>query len=156
LGLAASGVLIPYITEQGTVATLQVSSPVSSNPNVHMLFYDATCSRVGDSVGLPLTENDVAFQQISSAQGGPVPAGTNGLIRIADCDLSGFTLVPLSQPIHTRVYLFNASDGRSRVIEPIILDHAEFPGNPHTWSPLRTGAAFFAPLQTATVNTLVH
>jgi hypothetical protein len=51
------------------------------------------------------------------------------------------------------VYLFSAVDGRSRVLEPIILDTAESPGGPNTWSPLRTGATFFAPLQTAAVNT---
>jgi hypothetical protein len=39
------------------------------------------------------------------------------------------------------------------VLEPIILDTAESPNGPNTWSPLRSGATFYAPLQTATVHT---
>jgi hypothetical protein len=51
------------------------------------------------------------------------------------------------------MYLFSTVDGRSRVLEPIILNTAEFPSIAHWWSPLRTGADFFAPLQTAAVQT---
>jgi len=153
LTLAASGVLIPYFTDLSTVATLQVSSPVSDNPNLHLFFFDNHCNRIGPSVGMPLTTNDIAFQQVSSAQNGPVPVGTNGLITIAQATQSGFALQPLVNPIHARVYLFSAVDGRSRILEPIILNTAEFPTPVHWWSPLRSGGAFFAPLQTAAVNT---
>jgi len=153
--LAASGVLIPYFTSNSTVATLQVISPVSDNPNLHMRFFDATCALVGPSVGIPLTTNDIAFQQISSTQGGPITAGTNGLVAIANVDSSGFSSAPLEagHPIHARVYLFSPQDGRSRVVDPIILNTAEFPSLAHWWSPLRSGANFFAPLQTAVVQT---
>jgi hypothetical protein len=155
LTLAASGVLIPYITggAGGTVALVEVASPVGANPNLHMLFYNTTCDRVGDSVGMPETENDIAFQDVGLV----LPAGTSGLVAIAGSDLSGFVLVPLASPIHSRVYEFNPLDGRSRVFEPIIVDTAEFglaSGNPsNLWSPLRTAATFYAPLETATVNT---
>jgi hypothetical protein len=155
LTLAASGVLIPYITggAGGTVALIEVASPVAANPNLHMLFYNTTCDRVGDSVGLPETENDIAFQDVGSV----LPAGTSGLVAIAGADLSGFVLVPLTAPIHSRVYEFNPLDGRSRVLEPVIVDTAEFGvpsgNNSHIWSPLRTAATFYAPLETATVNT---
>jgi hypothetical protein len=160
LSLATSGVLIPYLTEvvagQATVATIEVASPVGPNPDVHMIFFNATCVRTGDSIGLDLTTNDIAFQQVGSAQGGPIVGGGNGIVAIAQVDPTGFGLTPLASPIHARIYLFNAADGRSRVVEPIILDSAEWPGAPHTWSPLRSGATFFAPQQTATVNTLLY
>jgi hypothetical protein len=157
LTLAASGVLIPFITGTtgGTVALIEVSSPVANNPNVHMLFYDNTCARVGNSVGLPLTVNDIGFVDVTKV----LPLGTSGLVAIAAVDASGFTLLPLPQgsPIHSRVYLFDASNSRSRVFEPIILDTGEFgvPSgvNSHIWSPLRTAATFYAPLETATIKT---
>jgi hypothetical protein len=153
LTLAASGVLIPYVTAGGTVSLLEVASPVSDNPNLHMQFFDANCNLVGPSVGMPLTTNDIAFQVVSASQGGTVPDGTNGLVAIAAVAADGFTNTFLEAPIHSRVYSFRASDGSSRVFEPIILDTAEFPGNPHTWSPMRTAATFFSPLQTASVHT---
>jgi len=153
LTLAASGVLIPYVTSGGTVALLEVASPVADNPNLHMQFFDANCNIVGPSVGMPLTTNDIAFQVVGVSQGGVVPDGTNGLVAIAGVGPDGFTNIPLENAIHSRMYTFNASDGTSRVLEPIILDTAEFPGNPHTWSPMRTAATFFSPLQTASVHT---
>jgi len=159
LTLAASGVVIPFLTAfpagQPVVSTLQVASPVSDNPNAHMFFFNADCARIPISVGIPLTTNDIAFQQIAAAQGGPIAAGVNGLITIAQSDPTGFSLIPLApgHPIHVRLYLFSTADGRSRVIEPIILNTAEFPSITHWWSPLRTGADFFAPLQTALIQT---
>src|SRR5262249_12798119 len=97
----------------------------------------------------------IAFQQVGSAQGGPITTGLNGLITLANVDATGFISTPLlfGHPIHARVYLFSAADGRSRVIEPIILNTAEFQSIQHWWSPLRSGGAFFAPLQTATIQT---
>jgi hypothetical protein len=153
LTLAASGVLIPFLSGAGDVSLLEVASPVGANAGAHMFFFDQDCKRTGDSVGLPATANDIAFLQIPSV--GLNPAVTAGLITIASVDPSGFLLVPLLNPIHTRVYVFNTGSGRSRVIDPIILDAAEFPGDPHTWSPLRSGATFFAPQETAQVSTRV-
>lgn len=159
LTLAASGVLIPFITGgtgegSGSVALIEVASPVGPNSNAHMLFYNDTCARVGDSVGIPLTENDIAFQDITKV----LPLGTSGLVAIAGVDPTGFTLVPLSNPIHSRVYLFSPTNGRSRVLEPIIIDPAEFgfASDGFTsglWSPLRTAATFYAPLETTTIKT---
>lgn len=153
LTLAASGVLLPYITNdgKGTVALIEVASPVLANPNLHMLFYNATCARVGESVGLPLTENHIGFFDPTKAGG--VGVINNGLVAIAGVDASGFILNPLQNAIHARVYEFTPSDGRSRVFEPIILDTAEFRGDPHTWSPLRSAATFYAPLETTTIKT---
>lgn len=152
LTLAASGVLIPFVTSNGTAALLEVASPVSANPDLHMNFFNSTCQQVGPSVGLPLTTNEVAFQQVQQPIGPLVP-GIDGLIAISSVQPDGFTPAPLESPIHARMYLFSSVDGTSRVLEPIVLDTAEFAGNPHTWSPLRTGATFFSPLNTATLHT---
>jgi hypothetical protein len=150
--LAASGVVVPFFTSGviGTTATLQVASPVGANPDAHMFFYNANCVRIPISVGIPLTTNDIAFQQLDASI---VPAGTDGLVALAKADASGFALVPLDFPIHARMYAFNATDGRSRVLNPIIVNAAEFPSVAHWWSPLRSGGTFFAPLQTGAVNT---
>ena len=157
LTLAASGVVIPFFTSGvvGTVATLQVASPTANNPDAHMFFFDASCARIPISVGIPLTTNDIAFQQVGSAQGGPVATGTDGLITLARADFSGFTLLPFldNNPVHARMYQFSSVDGRSRVLEPIIVNTAEFPSIAHWWSPLRTGATFFAPVQSTAVQT---
>lgn len=156
LTLAASGVLIPFITGGvgGTVALIEVSSPVDANPGIHMLFYGTDCARVGDSAGLPETVNDIAFLNPV----GPTPAGTSGLVAIAGVDVSGFSLVPIDAPIHSRVYEFTPSNGQSRVFEPIIIDRAElslsfFGTGENLWSPLKTGATFYAPPETALVKT---
>jgi len=153
LTLAASGVLIPYVTSGGTVALLEVASPVGNNPNLHMQFFDANCNKVGPSVGMPLTTNDIAFQVVGESQGGPVPDGNNGLVAISATGQDGFSNIPLESAIHSRMYVFSAEDGTSRVLEPIILDTAEFSGLFNTWSPMRTAATFFSPLQTASVHT---
>jgi len=152
LTLAASGVLIPYVTA-GSVSLVEIASPVSDNPNLHMQFFNESCNKVGPSVGMPLTTNDIAFQVVGVSQGGVVPDGTNGLVAVSAVGLDGFTNIPLENPIHSRVYVFSPSNGSSRVLEPIILDTAELPGLFNTWSPLRSAATFFSPLVTATVRT---
>jgi len=163
LTLAASGVLMPFFGDPGDVALLEVASPVGDNSGVHMFFFDANCNRVGDSVFLPLTVNDIAFLQVVGSVDAPgvldtfgffsgVSPTDGGLITIANSD-DGFTLDPLKNPIHSRMYLFNPSTGRSRIVEPIILDTFEYSGDPHTWSPLRTAATFFAPQENAPIST---
>lgn len=147
LTLAASGVVIPFYTAGGLVSTIQVASPVADNPNAHMFFFDSSCAKLDLSVGIPLTTNDIAFQQIGSNEGGPVTSGTNGLVTLAKADQTGFRLDPLENPVHVRMYVFRPGTGESRVIEPIIVNTAEFPSVAHWWSPLRSGATFYAPCQ---------
>ncbi len=156
LSLAASGVLIPFQTGAagGLVALVEVASPVASNPNLHMMFFNNTCARIGDSVFTPHTVNDISFTD----PGAFVSAGSQGLVAIAKSDISNLFLIPLQAPIHSRVYQFNPSDGRSRVFEPITLDTAEFgiafsSDGRNTWNPLRTAATFFAPKQDAVIQT---
>ncbi|HXJ79482.1 MAG TPA: hypothetical protein VMS64_12485 [Candidatus Methylomirabilis sp.] len=154
LTLAASGVVVPFFTSGnlGGIATLQVASPVGANPDTHLFFYRADCSRIPVSAGLPLTTNDIGFIQIADIIA-PFSPGLDGLVTLAKASQSGFTLIPLDNPVHARLYQFSTADGRSRVLESIILNTAEFPSVQHWWSPLRTGATFFAPLQTAAVAT---
>ncbi len=167
LSLAASGVVIPIIqastftsfndgVSRPFVALIEVASPVGlndgrggSNP-LHLVFHNATCTRVA-SIGLPETTNDIGFIDASQI----VPNLASGLVSIAG-SINANTLVPLSNAIHARVYEFGTADGRSRVHEPIILDSSEFSA-PATsyWSPLRTAATFYAPLETATVKTVI-
>lgn len=156
LTLAASGVVIPYFAVGGAVSLLEVASPVAANPDLHMLFFNATCARIEPSVGMPLTTNDIAFQPITPLAATPQPfpgVPTSGLIGIGSTGPDGFSNFPLQAPIHSRVYVFDPSDGTSRVLEPIILNTAEFPSQEHWWSPLRTAVTFFSPLVTATVHT---
>lgn len=149
--LASFGVVLPYSTSTalGAIALIQVASPVEQNLDAHMFFYQANCLRVGPSVGIPLTKNDIAFQAVNDI----VPSGTDGLIALAKADASGFTLIPLDNPVHARVYEFNSNTGRSTVLAPIIVNAAEFVSVAHWYSPLRTGATFFAPLQSQSVAT---
>jgi hypothetical protein len=155
LTLAASGVIVPYITSGGFITLLEVASPVADNPNLHMEFFDASCDRVPPSVGLPLTTNDIAFLNLPAQV--PTVAGNEGLITISGVQPDGFTPKLLENPVHARAYVFDASDGTSRVLEPIILDTAEWGLTSgvrfHTWSPLRTAATFFSPQQTSVVQT---
>lgn len=163
LTLAASGVLIPFLTSGplGTVALIELASPVGYNdsPALHLIFYNNTCVRA-ESVELELTINDIAFVNPAFS----VVSATNGLVAIGGIardpitgNLDHLRIGPLENPIHSRVYEFNPSDGRSRVFEPIIVDTAEFGVDfgftEKTWSPLRTAATFFAPFETATVKT---
>lgn len=154
LTLAASGVLVPFFGAGGAVSTIQVSSPVSDNPDTHMFFFDAGCSKTGPSVGIPLTTNDIAFQVITNSIPPAIPQtpilpSQNGLVALARADQTGFSLQPLlpGHPLHVRMYFFLPSNGFSRVIEPIILNTAEFAGLSHWWSALRTAATFYAPQQ---------
>lgn len=166
LTLATSGVVVPFLASGGIVTLLEVASPVADNPNLHMEFFNSACVGVPPSVGLPLTTNDIAFLNIPAQV--PTLAGVNGLITISGVAPDGFTPRLLDNPIHARAYVFDAADGTSRVLEPIILDTAEFGQttlrdfldandnaltNLHTWSPLRTAATFFAPQQTTVVQT---
>jgi len=151
LTLATSGVLMPFFGSPGDAALLEVASPVGDNSGLHMFFFDAACSRVGDSVGLPLTTNDIAFLQV----GNVVPGLNAGLITIGSVDPSGFELRQLESPIHSRMYLFSPATGLSTIVEPIILDTAEFSSTEHWWSPLRTAVTYFAPQETAVVKTKV-
>jgi len=153
MSLASSGVLIPYITggTAGLVATVEVASPVGPNIDLHMVFFNTTCDRIG-SASLPETTNDIGFVQVAATLA-PL-SNPSGLVAIAGT-VNGNALQPLTNPIHSRVYEFGTLDGRSRIFEPIILDSWDFSDPMHYWSPLRTAGTFFAPQETASVKTVI-
>lgn len=168
LSLAASGVLIPYVlSSTGDVSILEIATPVGQgglnrtgiNPDantptgnsIHIIFFDATCTRT-QSMGIDMTQNDLALIDF---RGFLASSTTPGLAAIGQVGASGFELLPLANPIHTRMYWFSVVGGalrHARVLEPIILDAWDGVGNPPpalnvlNWSPLRTGATFFAPV----------
>jgi YVTN family beta-propeller protein len=140
LSPAVGGALLPFFGNgaAGDVSILEVSSPVGPNPGLQATFFDASCTKISGSVGLPLATNDVAIFPISA-----VAPNTNGLVALAGTNPAVVNLpIPLNNPIHSRVYWFNAFTGRARVLEPITLRQLS---GTATWNPLRTGATFFAP-----------
>jgi hypothetical protein len=169
LQLAASGVLIPFQTgagPTGNVALVEVAAPVNDKPQLHMIFFNRDCAR-RQSTGADVTENGIVFVDPVGSNG--VVAGVSGLVAIARSD-NNQDMRPVRGGFHSRVYQFNPANGQSRVYEPIILDSFEFnssregdnqpnDSNPllghgtHIWSPLRSGATFYAPWETALVKT---
>jgi hypothetical protein len=148
LTLATSGVLLPYFGTGNNISILEVAAPVDEVPLGHMIFYNAACSRI-ESRPLPLTTNDVEVRTVAAA-GGLVPVSNqDGLVAIANTfnQLQLFPLVPhFEEALHSRMYWINVNANRFRVLEPIILQALETWDNPlTTWSPIRTGATFFAP-----------
>jgi len=155
LQLAATGTLIPFFNAApGDVTFLEIAAPVTAIFNGHLLFYNAACVR-GNSQEFPLTVNDVRI--VDTRASAP---GVNGLVAFASSSNTN-TLVPLlgSVPdpstgfltfsqntgVHTKAFWINATTQKTRVLEPIILQSAEsILTTDKTWSPLRTGATFFA------------
>ena len=146
LGLIASGAVLPYVGNgtiaPGSLSFLEVASPRQDNANLHMFFFDKTCKRQGQSVGLPLTTNDVEILRVDDLGGG---TPTEGLITMAQAASGGFTLQPLpsESPIHARVLWVNGVGDYIRILEPIAL--ANFDLESETWNPLRSAATFWAP-----------
>jgi len=147
LALAASGVLVPFFGSGNNFTLLEVAVPVGPLPqkiapgpppggfaNLHAILFSATCVRDG-SFNIPDTVNGTTLYSVT---------GGDGLVAIADLLPSGVDLGPLGNPLHTRAYWFNVGLDQFRVLEPIILDNFDNPGG-NLWSPMRTGATFFAP-----------
>jgi hypothetical protein len=155
LQLAASGTLIPYFNAaSGDLTFLEIAAPSTGIFNGHLVFFDATCQR-GNSQNFPLTNNDVNIVDTRASA-----AGLNGLVAFASSSdnthlvpLLGYvpvsgvatTLFSQNTGVHTKAFWLNATTGRTRVLEPIILSAAEYIANTSLqWSPLRTAATFWA------------
>lgn len=151
-GLVSAGALVPFFVSSGNESYLEISSPVGDNPNLHMIFFNENCARTGESVGLPMTVNDIAVFQLKDSFTG---AGT-GLAAIAGVDPSGFELRPLENPIHVRSFFVNVSQDAVRVVEPIALAGVGVVTDVQTWNPLRTAHTFFAPREDATFHTTLY
>lgn len=153
LGLIASGAVIPFVGSGGAItpatdnalSIIEVYSPVGDESLFHMFFFDSSCTRKGDSIGLPVTGNGVGLLRVDNIQttdGNP----PEGLIAAADVDSTGFALKPLANPVHMRMLWFDVTKGFARTLEPISILNAETSASMETWNPLRTAATFFTPL----------
>lgn len=152
LSLITSGMVLPYVGGGLGQSWLELESPVRGG-EVHMFFYDAACNRSGDSVNVALTANDVEFLRVDNIN----PANT-GLIAAAGVSPSGFELVPfVLGGLHARM-LWVTAEGNIRVLEPIALSTRDNDraGGSGTWSPLRTGATYFAPVQGGGASTTIY
>jgi len=158
LGLISSGAVLPFVGEgtiaPGSISFLEVASPREDNQNLHMFFFDKTCKRQGQSVGLPLTTNDVEILRVDDI-GGATP--TEGLLTLGQAASGGFTLQPLPEgsPIHARVLWVNGVGDYIRILEPIAISNFDLLTK--TWNPLRSAATFWAPPVTpGFLNTTIY
>ncbi len=152
LGLITSGAILPYVGSGTNASWLEVTSP-SGSASIHMFFFDTTCTRQGDSANLFVTENDVEFFRLDNLGNTP----TSGLATAADT-ADGFTLIPQLTPLHMRVLWVNVPSNFVRVIDAIsasTLDNDRL-GEGGFYNPLRTGAAFFAPLAGSGLETTIY
>jgi len=155
LGLITSGAVLPYLgagTPDGAMSFLEVYAPVAAT-SVHMFFFDVSCVRTGESAGLDLTANDVAIFRLDNT--GPLQP-TTGLVTIGSQSADGFSLLPLESEIHARVLWVNAAQDFVRVLEPIAISTVDNINGTGTWSPLRTGATFFAPVEIGGFHTTLY
>jgi hypothetical protein len=173
LGLISSGAVLPYFGSQGSTAFgsttnahseplspgsmsfLEVAAPVLGNLQFHMFFFSANCTRGPESVGLPLTPNDIQLFRLDyNNTQNPI----DGLVTAAQVDQSGFSLVPISvaNALHMRVLWVNAGADFMRTLEPIGLSNAESLSINGTWNPMRTGATFYAPLEGSGITTTIY
>jgi hypothetical protein len=152
LSLITSGAVLPYVGGGANMSFLEAYAP-NTSVVFHMFFFDPSCVRAGDSAQITLTENDVEFLRVDNLGNTP----TSGLVTGGGVDSSGFFLRPDLSPVHLRVLWVNAAQDYIRVIDPIALstlDNDSF-GGVGTWNNLRTGAAFWLPLEgTATQSAL--
>ena len=126
-----------------------------TSSEVHMFLFDSACVRGGPSINVPLTANDVALLRIDNI-GAPAP--TSGLITAGSSDGAGFTLLPFDGPIAARTLWANSNGNFVRVIDPIALSSASevLLSDTGGWHPMRTSAAFFAPLESGGLSTTIY
>jgi hypothetical protein len=170
LGLATSGVVLPYFADDGgaadpinlngDISILEAYAPNGPSLGFHMFFFNERCDRGGPSVGMPLTANDVELLVINAIKGTggqALPRPTRGLITAAAQDETGFELRPLdlASAVLTKVLWFNVTNDFGRQLEPIQIAS---PDSEDTffWNGLRTGAAFWSPLDQNGVRTTIY
>ena len=183
LSLAASGVLLPFFSDPaaGFVSVFELTSPVVpttigttlptdfTNP-MHAVFFTATCARNGSAADLFTAKQAKAL--ISSAPS--FFLDFNGLAAIAAAP-NGNDLLRRIFPFHSRVHWIDVKTGRLRELEPITvatflnLDAGFLPlvvnagegasitlGTPFEWNPLRSGATFVTPQESASLRASVY
>jgi len=161
VGLITSGAVIPFLGEGlagGGLSFLELYAPVRDT-TVHMFLFDAACVRQGPSLAVELTTNDIALLRVDNITGGP----TSGLITAGETDDGAFTLFPWDsgsgEVVAARTLWANSNGNFVRVIDPIALSSPSElldSSNEGGWSPMRTAAAFFAPLETGGLHTTIY
>jgi hypothetical protein len=153
LGLVTSGAVLPYVGFAGSASFLEAYSPVG-DAVLHMFFFDHNCVRQGDSANIDMTENDIEFLRVDNLGNTP----QNGLLTIGTPDVSGFFLLPNLAPVHLRMLWVHTSEDFIRVIDPIALSTLDNDsiGGVGVWSPLRTGATFWAPPEGREFQTSIY
>jgi hypothetical protein len=158
LGLISSGGLQPFVSTGGSVSVVEFAAPVNclggtgcTQFEFHLIFFTDACTQ-GNSVALPLTTNDVDVVTTLGLGSGSI----NGLVAFGITGATGAELLPIpnDRPVFARAHEINVANDYSRVIDPIGITHAEFPGA--FWNPMRTGAAFFAPPESGTFATSLY
>jgi len=164
VGLITSGAVLPFLGQGSTgtaLSFLELYAPVNAT-NVHMFLFDATCVRGGPSINVPLTANDTALIRIDNIGSG---APTSGLVTAGNSDAQGFTLFPWTGsdgagPVAARTLWANSAGNFVRVIDPIGLHSIDETflsvTNTGGWNPMRTAAAFFAPLESGGLHTTIY
>jgi hypothetical protein len=152
LTLATSGALLPFFGSGNNISVLETAAPVSNIPGMHVVFYNAFCTR-GEDRPLPLTTNDVDVRVIAANSPAVPVQNADGLVAIANLFQPNTVLTPLdwdiNEALHSRIYWFDLNDVKFRVLEPIILETfavGSF-GVAGVWNPIRTGVTFWAPDQ---------
>lgn len=172
LGLIVSGAVLPYWGDGASGANgfslLELYAPRYAT-NVHMFFYDVNCVRQGDSVNVDLTANDVEIIRVDAFGNTP----TTGLVAMADVDSTGFLLEPwdpFSHGVQARMWWVDVTKGFVRVVDPIAADTFDgqvnaaqfgryfnfFADSYGFYSPMRTGASFFAPREASPFATTIY
>jgi hypothetical protein len=157
LGLIASGGLMPFVSNDGSVTITEFASPVNCLgapatcpfDDFHLVFFTDACTRTV-SVNLPMSTNDVEVISTLALSSGFI----RGLIAFANTGGVGVEFAPLDWPVFARAHQINIGADYARVIDPISLLHGEFLGP--SWNRMRTGAAFFAPLDGGTFQTSLY
>jgi hypothetical protein len=157
LGLIASGGLMPFVSNDGSVTVTEFASPLNCNgapatcpfPDFHLVFFTDACTRT-ISVNLPMSTNDIEVITTLGLGSGSI----RGLVAFAATGGVGVEFNPLQWPVFARAHQINIANDFARVIDPITLQHAENPVN--IWNRMRTGAAFFAPLDGGTFQTSLY
>ena len=161
MGLITSGAVLPFLGEglaTGGMSFLELYAPVDAT-TVHMFLFDANCVRGGPSINVELTANDVALLRIDNI-GAPAP--TSGLVTAAADRRWRVFALPWTgtQAVAARTLWANSNGNFVRVIDPIALHSIDETflslTNTGGWNPMRTAAAFFAPLESGGLHTTIY
>jgi hypothetical protein len=158
------------ITSPVVPGTVGITPPTGFTNPIHAVFFNATCSRTVSSADVYTGKQTKAL--ISSAS--PLSLTFNGLAAIATSP-GGNDLIKTNFPFFSRTHWIDAKTGRLRELEPITLDTflglapgfgplvtnpgagaSVSLGPPFVWNPLRSGATFVTPQESASIHASLY